>query len=94
MQEYEYNDKTVLVIYIPQSSTVHKTGGKIFDRNEDGDYEINNESLIESIYLRKQGDYSENRIYPYATMEDLRIDVSESQNYYVKNYNSFGFFCE
>ena len=91
MQEYEYNDKTVLVIYIPQSSTVHKTGGKIFDRNEDGDYEINNESLIESIYLRKQADYSENRIYPYATMEDLRIDVIERvKQMAIENYHLNG----
>ena len=91
MQEYEYNDKIILVIYIPQSSTVHKTGGKIFDRNEDGDYEINNESLIESIYLRKQADYSENRIYPYATMEDLRIDVIERvKQMAIENYHLNG----
>lgn len=38
-------------IYIPQSSTVHRTSGKIFDRNQDGDYEITNESLDDRFYL-------------------------------------------
>ena len=77
INEYEYEDKVILHIYVPQSSTVHRTGGKVFDRNQDGDYEIKNESLVESIYLRKQTDYSENRIYPFATMNDLRTDVIE-----------------
>ena len=53
IEEFECEDKTILYIYVPQSSTVHRTGGKVFDRNEDGDYEIKNESLLESIYLRK-----------------------------------------
>lgn len=78
MNEYEYSGKTILHIYIPQSSTVHRTSGKIFDRNQDGDYEITNESLIESIYLRKQTDYSENRIYPFATMNDKIIEIYKS----------------
>ena len=91
MNEYEYNGKTILHIYIPQSSTVHRTSGKIFDRNQDGDYEITNESLIESIYLRKQTDYSENRIYPFATMSDLRIDVIERvKQMAIENYHLNG----
>ena len=78
-------------IYIPQSSTVHRTGGKVFDRNQDGDYEITNESLVESIYLRKQIDYSENRIYPFATMDDLRIDVIERvKRMAIENYHLNG----
>lgn len=78
-------------IYIPQSSTVHRTNGKIFDRNEDGDYEITNESLVESIYLRKQADYSENRIYHYATIDDLRIDVIERvKQMAIENYHLNG----
>ena len=91
MNEYEYNGKSILHIYIPQSSTVHRTSGKIFDRNQDGDYEITNESLIESIYLRKQTDYSENRIYPFATMNDLRIDVIERvKQMAIENYHLNG----
>ena len=91
MNEYEYKGKIILYIYIPQSSTVHRTGGKIYDRNQDGDYEIKNESLVESIYLRKQTDYSENRIYPFATMNDLRIDVIERvKQMAIENYHLNG----
>lgn len=91
IKEYEHEEKIILHIYIPQSSTVHRTNGKVFDRNEDGDYEITNESLVESIYLRKQTDYSENRIYPYASIDDLRIDVIERvKQMAIENYHLNG----
>ncbi len=72
------DDKTIIYIYIPQSSQVHNTKGKIFDRNEDGDFDITNNSLhIANLYFRKQTNYSENTIYPYAQITDLRDDLIE-----------------
>lgn len=31
--------------------------------------------LVAELYIRKQSHYSENRIYPFVTLEDLRIDL-------------------
>ena len=75
MKEYEINGKAILHVYVPESSNVHRTAGKVFDRNEDGDYEVFQPERIANIYLRKQEFYTENRIYPYAEISDLRKDL-------------------
>ncbi len=68
--------KTILYIYIPESSQVHRCNGKIYDRNEDGDFNItDNNSLVSALFLRKQATYSKNTIYPYAELADLRTDI-------------------
>ena len=50
--------------------------GKIFDRNEDGDFDItNNTTLVSGLYMRKQATYTENRIFPYADMDELEDEL-------------------
>ena len=76
IKEYLHETKEILYIYVYESSDVHKTANKIFDRNEDGDFEITgNTSLISQLYIRKSSTYIENKIYPYATIKDLRKDL-------------------
>ena len=78
MKEYELNEKTILYLYVYESSDVHKSANKIFDRNEDGDYDItNNTSLVSGLYIRKSNTYIENKIYPYANIEDLKKNLIE-----------------
>lgn len=72
----EIKGKNVLYAYIPESSQVHKCSGKIYDRNEDGDFNISeNTTLLWNMYIRKQSTYIENKIFPYAKLEDLRTDL-------------------
>lgn len=76
IKEYIYKKKHILYIYVHESSDVHKTKNKFYDRNQDGDYDItNNTTLISNLYIRKRSTYAENKIYPYATMSDLREDI-------------------
>jgi len=75
-----------IYIFVPESSQVHKTAGKIFDRNNDGDFEItNNTELVTALYFRKQTTYSENMIFPYATIDDLRRDLIDRVRLMVKS---------
>ncbi len=61
IKDFIYNEKHILYIFIHKSSEAHKTANKIYDRNEDGDFDItNNTTLISN-----------------ATMDDLRIDLIE-----------------
>ena len=70
------DNKTVLYIHIPESSQVHRANGRIFDRNEEGDFDITeNTDSVYNLYLKKQTTYSENKIYPYVGVNDLRSDV-------------------
>ena len=54
IKEYVINEKHILYIYVYESSDVHKTANKIYDRNEDGDFDItNNTTQISNLYIRK-----------------------------------------
>ena len=76
VQDVEIDNKTILHILVPESSQVHRCTGKIYDRNEDGDIDItDNTNLVSRLYMRKQSTYSENRIYPAADISDLRKDL-------------------
>ena len=74
--EVEIENKIVLELQVFESSQVHNTKGIIFDRNNEGDFNISmNTNLVASLYIRKQSTFTENKIYPYATINDLRSDL-------------------
>jgi len=56
----------VIYIYVPESSQVHYTAGKIFDRNQ------NKTEQVIQLYLRKQRTYSENQVYPHISIVDFK----------------------
>jgi hypothetical protein len=48
----------------------------IFDRNNEGDYNItNNTNLVANLFIRKQSSFTENKIYPFATINELRPEI-------------------
>jgi ATP-dependent DNA helicase RecG len=76
IEEVTIDGKLILYINVPESSQVHRCNNKIFDRNYEGDFDITDkQQLVFSLYLRKQNTYSENKVYPYATLADLQEDV-------------------
>lgn len=75
INEYTVEEKIILHIYVHESSMVHRTNGFVYDRNEDGDYKITVPERIANIYVRKQNFYTENKVFPYAEMSDLRSDL-------------------
>ena len=76
IEDAEYDGVMLLHIVVPPSSQVHRCKGRIYDRNEDGDYDItDHQDLVAQRYISKQNYYSENTIYPYATLADLDSEV-------------------
>ncbi len=76
IDEVMVDGKLVLSIYVPESSQVHRCNGRIYDRNEDGDLDITDHTrMVSNLYHRKRETYSENKIYPYATLDHLREDL-------------------
>lgn len=73
--EYSVDDKIILYIPVHESSMVHKTNNIVYDRNIDGDYKVTIQERIANIYIRKQDFYTENKVFPYAEMSDLRPDL-------------------
>ncbi len=77
-EEVELDGRIVLALSVPESSQVHTCNGRIFDRNGDGDFDItSNSQQVAELFLRKQTAYSENRIYPFVELGDLRTDLIE-----------------
>ncbi len=70
--------KQILHTYVPPGSSIHNINSKIYDRNEDGDFDIShNTLLIAEMFLRKQQNYTENKVYPYVEMADFRPELFE-----------------
>ena len=89
IEEVIIEDKTIFYIYVPESSQVHRCNNKIFDRNDDGDFDItNNQRLVSALYLRKQMSYSENKVFPYVELADLRQDIMAQVKTMALNQNS------
>ena len=76
IEEIEIEDKKILYVFVPESSQVHRCRQRIFDRNEDGDFDItNNSDLVSALYLRKQSTFSENEILPFITMDNFDSSI-------------------
>lgn len=82
----KYKNKNIIYVFIPESSQVHSTAGKIFDRNEDGDFDItHNNEQVTQLYLRKQSTYSENKVYPYIKTSDFNAELIKRVRILSKN---------
>lgn len=78
VDEIMLEDKLILRIHVPESSQVHRCNGRIYDRNEDSDLDITDHTnRVATLYQRKQAIFSENKIYPFAGLKDLRADLIE-----------------
>jgi len=76
LNEVELDGKVLLHVYIPVSSQIQSCSGRIYDRNEDGDFDITNSAeLVAQLSLRKSNQFTEREIFPYATLDDMRLDL-------------------
>lgn len=88
VDEFKIGGKTILHVYVPESSQVHNTNRRIFDRNEDGDFDItDNTDLVAAMYIRKQREYTENTVFPYATASDLKQELIDRARIMATNRN-------
>jgi len=67
----DIDDENILYVYVPESSQPHSCKGVYYDRNEDGDFRLNNQYMITNLYVRKQESYTENRVFPYLGIDDF-----------------------
>ena len=70
-----YDNKTILRVWVPLDSEVHRYKNVIYDRNGDVDIKLKANSQIANLYLRKQGVFTESKIYKYVTKSDLELNL-------------------
>lgn len=71
----KYKGHTVIHVHVPPSAEVHSYKKVIYDRVDDADVKVTATAQIASMYIRKQNIFTEKKIYPYASAEDLRLDL-------------------
>jgi ATP-dependent DNA helicase RecG len=75
LEEAVIEGKTILWCYVPFTSQLVMFAGTIYDRAEDGDFDVTHSpELLGMIVSRKQATSSENRIFPYATDKELLLE--------------------
>lgn len=58
IEDFEYEGKILLWVYVPPTATVEKCGNRIYDRNEDGDMDITDSPIqLLNMYNRKSTTY-------------------------------------
>lgn len=70
-------NKVIICVHVPLSSDVHSYKGKIYDRLLESDIVVKSSEKIAEMVIRKQDIFTEQKLYPYATMEDLRTELIE-----------------
>lgn len=90
IEEIDYSAEiTLLCVFVPPAATVVKCINRIYDRNEDGDMDITDSPLqVENLYKLKSGSFSEKRIFPYVTEDDLRMDLFDKIRRLVKSHDA------
>jgi ATP-dependent DNA helicase RecG len=76
LDEIILDGKLLLYVYVPVSSQIQSCSGRIYDRNEDGDFNVTSSAeLVAQLSLRKSNQFTEREIFPYATLDDMRLDL-------------------
>ena len=73
----EFHGKILIYLYVPASSQVYRCKSKVYDRSEDGDFELKTDEQIKNCYIRKNNSYSENTIYPFLNETDFEPGIIE-----------------
>ena len=67
----------VIRVWVPMGPAVYSFKGVTYDRIADADVKVVGIEQMTMLYLRKQNEYSERRVYRYVSMADLRHDLIE-----------------
>ena len=71
----EYEGKVIIHVRIPASTEVHNFKKEVYDRIDDADVKVTATAQLATMYIRKQNIFTEKRIFPYVSIDDLRLDL-------------------
>ena len=79
---------SVIHLQVPESSQVHQTAGKIYDRSNDGDFWVKDAQQIAELYNRKRNHYTEGIIYPAFRFDDFNLSLFPKVRNLIRSYNA------
>ena len=68
-------ERIIIHVHVPSSAEVHSYKRIVYDRIADADVKVTATSTIAQMYIRKQNIFTEKKIYPYASLDDMRLDL-------------------
>ena len=71
----EIDGRKIIHIHVPVSAEVHTYKRIIYDRINDSDVKVTATSRIAAMYIRKQNIFTEQKVYKYVRLDDLRSDI-------------------
>ncbi|WP_314009715.1 RNA-binding domain-containing protein [Cryptobacterium curtum] len=74
-EDLDYEGKPVIRIWIPPSPNMHRFKGDVYERMEDADVVVRSASRLAEICIRKQGLYTEQRVYKHVAPGDLKLEM-------------------
>ena len=76
LNEIKVDGDIILYVYVPPTSQVQFCSGRLFDRSFESDVDITSSGeLAAQLISQKSGQFTERKIFPYATLDDLRLDL-------------------
>lgn len=74
-EEVDFEGKAVLRLWVPPSPNMHRFKGEIYERVEDSDIVVRSALRLAEICIRKQGLYTEQRVYKHVGPGDLKLEM-------------------
>lgn len=84
---YNYNGKNLVIIKLPVSSQVHCYKDEVYDRNDEADIKISDDTLLNEIYFRKRQVFTEGQIYEHLGLDDLNLLLFDKAKSLIRNSN-------
>ncbi|MDM1548849.1 putative DNA binding domain-containing protein [Empedobacter falsenii] len=84
---YKYKEKNIIIIKLAVSSQVHCYNNDIYDRVDEADIKIVDDTQTNEIYFRKRQIFTEGQIYEYLKFEDLDIKLFDKAKSLIKISN-------
>lgn len=74
-ERIEFDGRQIIKINVPNSPQMHSYKGKVFERRGDADTVVRGSTPLAELCIRKQGIYTEQRIFEHVSLDDLRADL-------------------
>ncbi len=89
LEEFNYDEKTILWTYVPATSQLCFCNKKVYDRNGDADQNVTSKTIrMGEIISRKSADYYESRVLPYVEESDLKMELMDKVRKFAQANNS------
>ena len=85
----EIDGKLIIYINVPESEQVHRYKNRFFDRWGDADNDVSKHTyLVKNMFMRKEKESSENKIFPDVTLEDMDDESFKIMRSHISIHNS------